>query len=157
MKLKRPTVKAISVQELCRVVSTNSDGRTVGLSYGEALANIRRRRVEERGDTVEQAARTNRRSLNWYAKEILAGNEMFDGAVLPRIRPRTDWAAWGLTPDGEPMEETEREFYRFVYDELDTNRRNIGWRALEQFRSARPEHSNWSGPVAYPLPMPQAA
>lgn len=89
-KLIRPTVKEISCNVLCEIVGENKYGYTIGYTYEQCVAEVVKRRVEQRGESPEVAQETKHHSLRWYAKMIREDHEDFKPwhGKLPRIRPR---------------------------------------------------------------------
>ena len=87
---KKPTVKTIACEEICRVSHVDEAGYTVGFTYDECLARVIERRIAERGDSPDKAARTTTKCLRWYAGKILEGASDLvpSGFTLPRVRPR---------------------------------------------------------------------
>ena len=97
----RRTTRRQACFELSKVIGYNEDAKPIGLPYDEVLANLREWRMDALGQTPEQAARLNMKSLKWYVKEIRAGNDEYAPyATLPYMRPRSDWKKYGMNTDG---------------------------------------------------------
>lgn len=71
------TIKTRACELLCKVVETNSEGRTVGLTYEDILTEI-----------LKTGSKTTVNCLRWYSNKIRILADGYQQYVLPQVRPR---------------------------------------------------------------------